>query len=149
MSDDKREIRKPPPMDDAKFDDWWRSFGNNDLDEFEQEIEASLKDYEILPDPNWEEKKRRIQEMARRARGSAYPAGLTEEQQKLFPPGLLAYWRGEAATPYDDPTAWDEFANNLNPSDDLWRIKPAGSERDTDHQQERTEGTPSAEDNLG
>lgn len=127
MSDDKREIRKPPPMDDEKFDDWWRSFDDNNLDEFEKDIEESLKDCEILPDPNWEEKKRRIQEMARRARGSAYPAGLTEEQQKKFPPGLLAYWRGEASTPYDDPTAWDEFAKTLTPSDDLGRIKPAGS----------------------
>ncbi len=77
----------------------------------------SLKDYEVLPDPNWEEKKRRIQEMARRARGSAYPAEMTEEQKKKFPPGLLAYWRGEAATPYDDPTAWDEFAKTLTPDD--------------------------------
>ena len=127
MSDDKREIRKPPPMDDEKFDHWWRSFDDNNLDEFEKDIEESLKDCEILPDPNGEEKKRRIQEMARRARGSAYPAGLTEEQQKKFPPGLLAYWRGEASTPYDDPTAWDEFAKTLTPSDDLGRIKPAGS----------------------
>lgn len=56
MSDDKREIRKPPPMDDEKFDDWWRSFDDNNLDEFEKDIEESLKDCEILPDPNWEEK---------------------------------------------------------------------------------------------
>lgn len=56
MSDDKREIRKPPPTDGEKFHEWWRSFDDNDLDEFEREIEESLKDYEILPDPNWEEK---------------------------------------------------------------------------------------------
>ena len=117
MNDDKREIRKPPPLNDEEFDAWWLSFDENHLDEFEREIEESLKDYEVLPDPNWEEKKRRIQEMARRARGSAYPAEMTEEQQKKFPPGLLAYWRGEAATPYDDPTAWDEFAKTLTPDD--------------------------------
>ena len=134
MSDDKREIRKPPPMDDEKFDGWWRSFDDNNLDEFERDIEESLEDYEILPDPNWEEKKRRIQEMARRARGSAYPAGLTEEQQKLFPPGLLAYWRGEASTPHDDPAAWDEFAKTLTPSDDLWRLAPIEESSDDDPQ---------------
>ena len=122
MSDDRDEGQTPPPMSDEEFDAW-RPFGD-DLDEFEREIEESLENYEILPDPNWEEKKRRIQEMARRARGSAYPAGLTEEQQKLFPPGLLAYWRGEAATPYDDPAAWDEFAKTLTHSDDLGRLVP-------------------------
>lgn len=140
MSDDKREIRKPPPMDDEKFDDWWRSFADHDLDEFEREIEESLKDYEILPDTNREEQKRRIQEMARRARGSSYPAGLTEEQQKKFPPGLLAYWRGEAATPYDDPTAWDEFAKTLIHPDDSWRIQPAKEIGNADTMQNQSEG---------
>lgn len=123
MKDNQHEPQTPPPMDDKEFDAWW-PFNDDNLDEFEREIEESLKDYEILPDPNWEEKKRRIQEMARRARGSAYPARLTEEQQKLFPPGLLAYWRGEASTPYDDPTAWDEFAKTLAPCDDSGRLVP-------------------------
>ena len=124
MNGDRDERQTPPPMNDEEFARWWRSFDDNDLDKFEREIEESLKDCEILPDPNWEEKKRRIQEMARRARASAYPAEMTEEQKKKFPPGLLAYWRGEAATPYDDPTAWDEFAKAPTSSDDSPQSQP-------------------------
>ena len=75
MNGDRDERQTPPPMNDEEFAHWWRSFDDTDLDEFEREIEESLKDCEILPDPNWEEKKRRIQEMARRARASAYPGG--------------------------------------------------------------------------
>lgn len=55
MNDDKYEPKTPPPMDDKEFDAWW-PFNDDDLDEFEREIEESLKDYEIVPDPNWEEK---------------------------------------------------------------------------------------------
>ena len=113
MNSDKDGALTPPPMDDEEFDAWWSSLGDVNLDEFEREIEESLKDYEIVPDPNWEERKRHIEETARRARSRVYPAGLTAEQQKKFPPGLLAYWRGEAPTPYDDPKAWDEFEKSL------------------------------------
>ena len=141
MNGDRNERQTPPPLNDEEFDAWWRSFGDNHLDEFEREIEESLKDYEILPDPNWEEKKRRIEEMARRARSSAYPAGMTEEQQQKFPPGLLAYWRGEAATPYDDPTAWDEFAKTLTPPDDLWRLTSIEESSDVTQSQPDTAAT--------
>ena len=134
MNNDKDETRTPPPMDDEEFDVWWSSLGYGDLDEFEREIEESISGYEILPDPNWEEKKRRIQETARRARSRAYPAGLTEEQQKKFPPGLLAYWRGEAPTPYDDPAAWDEFAKTLAPSDDFRGPVPRDKSADAEPQ---------------
>ena len=144
MNGDKHKPQTPPPMSDEEFDAWW-PFDDSDLDEFEREIEESLKDYKILPDPNWEGKKRRIQEMARRAQGRAYPAGLTEEQKKKFPPGLLAYWRGEAATPYDDPTAWDEFAKTLAPSDDLGRLAPIDPETDAEPQ-DQTDATPAADE---
>ena len=130
MNGDRDERQTPSPMGGEELDAW-RPF-DDDLDQFEREIEESLKDCEILPDPNWEEKKRRIQEMARRATGRAYPAGLTEEQQQKFPPGLLAYWRGEAATPYDDPTAWDEFARTLTPSDDPGRLASIDPETDSE-----------------
>ena len=146
MSDDKREIRKPPPLDDAEFDAWWSSLGDTALDEFEREIEESLEDCEIRPDPNWEEKKRRIQEMARRARGSAYPAGMTEEQQQKFPPGLLAYWRGEAATPYDDPAAWNEFAKTLTSPDGLHQLTPV--EESSDDPQSQPDLAATADDDA-
>ena len=137
MNGDRNERQTPPPLTDEEFDAWWLSFYDNHLDEFEREIEESFieesfKDYEVLPDHNWEDKKRSIQEMARRARGSAYPAEMTEEQQKKFPPGLLAYWRGEAATPYDDPTAWDEFAKTLTPDDSLHSQSDLASTADDD-----------------
>ena len=133
MNDDKHEPQTPPPMDDKEFDAWW-PFNDDDLDEFEREIEESISVDEILSDPNWEEKKRRIQEAVRHSRSSQYPAGLTEEQQKTFPPGLLAYWRGEVPTPYDDLTAWDEFAKTLTPSDNLWQVASTDPNADGDHQ---------------
>ena len=134
MNSDKDKTRTPPPMDNEEFDAWWSSFGDVNLDAFEREIEESISGYEILPDPDWEEKKRRIQETARLALSRAYPAGLTEEQQKKFPPGLLAYWRGEAPTPYDDPADWDEFAKTLTPSEDLQRLVPCDKARNSDPQ---------------
>jgi hypothetical protein len=86
MSDDKREIRKPPPMDNEKFDDWWRSLGDNDLDEFEQEIEASLKDYEILPDPNWEEKKATYPGNGPPRPGQRVPGRIDRRAAEAIPP---------------------------------------------------------------
>ncbi len=133
MNGDKHEPQTPPPMSDEEFDAWW-PFDDSDLDEFEREIEASLKDYEILPDPNWEEKKKRIEEMARRTLASKHPGRITEELRKKLPPGLLAYWRGEAPTPYTDPTGWDEFRETLTPSDDLGWLVPIDKSADTEPQ---------------
>ena len=114
MNDDKREIRKPPPMNDAEFDAWWRSFDDTDLDEFEREIEESIKDYEIPPDADREEKKRRIQEMARCARGSAYPAGLTEEQQRKFPPRPARLLARRGGNPLRRPNRLARIRQNLH-----------------------------------
>ncbi len=55
MNDDRHEPQTPPPMDDKEFDAWW-PFNDDDLDEFEREIEESISVDEILSDPNWEEK---------------------------------------------------------------------------------------------
>ena len=134
MNGDRNERQTPPPLNDAEFDAWWRSFDDNDLDEFEREIEESLQDYEILPDPNWEDNKRRAEEMARRTLAKEHPGRMSEEQRKKLPPGLLAYWRGEAATPYDDPTGWDEFRATLTPSSDLWRLVQIDKSADTEPQ---------------
>ena len=147
MNDDKHEPRTPPPMDDEEFDAWW-PFSDDDLDEFEREIEESIRDYDILPDPNWEEKKRHIQEMARRARVKKYPEDMTEEQRKLLPPGLLAYWRGEAPTPYTDPTGWDEIRKTQPPPDDLWRWVPIDKAADADPQDQPNTAAPAADDDA-
>ena len=135
MNSDKDETRTPPPMDDEEFDAWWSSsFGDVNLDDFEREIEESLQGYELLPDPDWEEKKRHIEEAARRTLAKEHPGRMTEEQRKLLPPGLLAYWRGEAPTPYTDPTGWDEIRKTQPPPEDLWRWVPIDKPADAGSQ---------------
>ena len=131
MNRDKYEPRTPPPLTDEEFDAWW-PFSEADLDEYEQGIEKSLEGYEILPDPDWQANKRRIEEMARRTLAQKIPGRMTEEQKRRLPPGLLAYWRGEAPTPYDDPTGWDDFLKTLTPSDDLWRLVPIDEDAQTE-----------------
>lgn len=147
MNDDKHKPQTPPPMDDKEFDAWW-PFSDDDLDEFEREIEESLKGYDILPDPNWEEKKRHIEETARRARVKKHPGDMTEEQRKLLPPGLLAYWRGEAPTPYTDPTGWDEIRKTEPPPEDLWRWVPIDKPADADPQDQPNAAAPAADDDA-
>ena len=131
MSAEKNDKRSPSSMTDEEFDAWW-PFNDDDLDEFEREIEESLKDYEILPAPDFEEKKKRAEETARRTLASERPGHIPEELRKQLPPGLLAYWRGEAPTPYTDPTGWDEFRKTLTPSDDLWRLVPINKPANTE-----------------
>ena len=134
-------------MTDEEFDAWW-PFNDDDLDEFEREIEESLKGYKILPDPNFEEKKKRAEATARRTLANKHPGRMTEEQRKLLPPGLLAYWRGEAPTPYADPTGWDEFRKTLTPADDLWRLVPMDPDANGT-QQTPHDGKPLSDDSAG
>lgn len=100
-------------------DDYWPF--PDDLDEFEREIEESLKDYEVVPDPYFEAKKRYAEETARRTRASKHPGLIPEELERQLPPGLLAYCRGEAPTPYTDPTGWAEFIEANAPFQEPWR----------------------------
>ena len=65
MSSEQDEKQSGHPMSDEELDAWW-PFDDDDLDEFEREIEESLQDYEPVPDPHLEVKKIRAQEMARR-----------------------------------------------------------------------------------
>ncbi len=58
-----------------------------------------LKDYDILPDPNWEENKRRIEEMARRTLAKKRPGRMTRGTEETIAPrptGLLS-WRSRYA----------------------------------------------------
>ena len=127
-------------------DDYWPF--PDDLDEYEREFSESLEGYKILPDPNWEENKRRAEEMARRTLANKHPGRMSEEERQKLPPGLLAYWRGEAPTPYTDPTGWDEFRKTLVPSDDLWRLVPIDGLPDAAEQAPHDGETPS-EDSAG
>lgn len=103
-------------------DDYWPF--PDDLDEFEREIEESLPDCEPVPDPHFEAKRKHAHEMARRTLSSKNPGRMTEEQRKQLPPGLLAYCRGEAPTPYADPTGWAEFIAANAPFQEPW-LAPA------------------------
>lgn len=138
MGDNDDERAKLPDPDD-----YWPF--PDDLDEYEREFSESLDRYKILPDPNWEENKRRVEEMARRTLAKKHPGRMTEVERQKLPPGLLAYWRGEASTPYDDPTGWDEFRKTLTPSDDLWRLVPIDAPSDAD-QPAQPDGGPSPDD---
>ena len=131
MSDKENEKKSPSSMTDEEFEAWW-PFNDDDLDEYERAIEKSLEGYKFLPNPNWEESKRRIEEIASRTLAQKQPGRMTEEQRKQLPPGLLAYWRGEAPTPYDDPTGWDDFLKTLTPPDDLWRLVPIDEDAQTE-----------------
>ncbi len=125
-------------------DDYWPF--PDDLDEYEREFSGSLEGYKILPDPNFEATKKRAEETARRTLANEHPGRMTEEQKKLLPPGLLAYWRGEAPTPYTDPTGWDEFRKTLTPSDDLWRWVPIDKPADADPQDQTDAAAAAADD---
>ena len=127
-------------------DDYWPF--PDDLDEYEREFSESLEGYKILPDPNFEATKKRAEETARRTLAKEHPGRMTEEQKKLLPPGLLAYWRGEAPTPYTDPTGWDEFRKTLTPSDDLWRWIPIDKPADADPQDQPNTAAPAADDDA-
>ena len=119
--DDQRQSGSP--MSDEEFDARWPF--DDDLDEFEREIEESLRDYVPVPDPHLEVKKIRAQEIARRTLAKEHPGRMTEEQKRQLPPGLLAYWRGEAPTPYTDPTAWEEFFDTAAADYDItWLASP-------------------------
>ena len=95
--------KRSHPDDDWPFPD--------DLDEYEREIEASISRGEWVSDGDLEVSGTSAQEIARRTLASEHPGRMTEEQRKRLPPGLLAYWRGEAPTPYTDPTGWQEFVD--------------------------------------
>ena len=127
-------------------DDYWPF--PDDLDEYEREFSESLEGYEILPDPNFEEKKKRAEETARRTLAKEHPGRMTEEQEQQLPPGLLAYWRGEAPTPHSDPTGWDEFLKTVTPSDDLWRWVPIDRTPDSDPADQPNTATPAADDDA-
>ena len=95
---------------------------------------------------NWEEKSDAPRNGPPHPR--QYPPVLSEEERQKFPPGLLAYWRGEAPTPYTDPTGWEEFRKTLAPSDDLWRLVPIDGVPDAS-EQTQPDGAPPADDSTG
>jgi hypothetical protein len=53
------------PLTDEEFDAWW-PLNYDDLDEYEREIEESLRDYEWVPPPHLEEERRRARVRVRR-----------------------------------------------------------------------------------
>ena len=143
MSSEQNEKQSRSPMSGEEFDVEWPF--DDGLDEYEREIEEALRDYEWVPDPHLEVKKIRAQEMARRTLAKEHPGRMTEEQEQQLPPGLLAYWRGEAPTPYTDPTGWDEFRKTLATSDASQEIVPCDKASDSDPQSQPDIPAPAAD----
>ena len=63
------------PLTDEEFDAWW-PFNDDDLDEYEREIEESLRDYEWVPPPHLDEERRQARMRVRRVLAEKYPDGL-------------------------------------------------------------------------
>ena len=78
-------------------DDYWPF--PDDLDEYEREFSESLEGYEILPDPNFEEKKKRAEETARRTLAKKRPGRMTEEAEAAVAPRLASILARRSAYP--------------------------------------------------
>ena len=65
MCGNKADGQAVPPLSDEEFDAWW-PFRDDDLDDFEREIEESLRDYEWVPPPHLEDERRRARMRVRR-----------------------------------------------------------------------------------
>lgn len=63
------------PLTDEEFDAWW-PFNDDDLDEYEREIEESLHDYELVFQPHLEEERRQARMRVRRILAEKYPDGI-------------------------------------------------------------------------
>ena len=77
MSDsrEKNDRLSDAPLTDEEFDTWW-PFSDDDLDQYEREIEESLRDYEWVPPPHLDEKRRQARMRVRRSLAEKYPDGI-------------------------------------------------------------------------
>ena len=63
------------PLTDEEFDAWW-PFSDDDLDDFEREIEESLRADDWVPPPHLEEERRQARMRIRRILAEKYPDGI-------------------------------------------------------------------------
>ena len=63
------------PLTDEEFDAWW-PFNDDDLDEYEREIEESFRDHGLVFPPHLDEERRQARMRVRRALAEKYPDGI-------------------------------------------------------------------------
>ena len=74
-SENKIDPTSDAPLTDEEFDAWW-PFSGDDLDDYEREIEESLRvDDWVLP-PHLEEERRQARMRVRRILAERYPDGI-------------------------------------------------------------------------
>ena len=78
-SENKIDPTSDAPLTDEEFDAWW-PFSDDDLDDYEREIEESLRDYEWIPPPHLEEERRQARMRVRRSLAEKYPDGIPERK---------------------------------------------------------------------
>ncbi len=77
MSGSKNKNDRPSdaPLTDEEFNAWW-PFSDDDLDEYEREIEESLRVDDWVPPPHLEEERRQARMRVRRFLAEKYPDGI-------------------------------------------------------------------------
>ncbi len=80
------------PLTDEEFDAWW-PFSDDDLDEYERELEESLRHYEWVPPPHLDQERRLARMRIRHILAEQYTDG------------LLGYKAVDSETPTEPNTA--------------------------------------------
>ena len=92
-----RTPRSAAPLTDEEFDAWW-PFSDDDLDEYERELEESLRDYVWVPPPHLHDERRLARMRIRNILAEKYPDGIPGDKSA----DLEAPAQSDAATVGDD-----------------------------------------------
>ncbi len=81
MSCGKNKVNQPSdaPLTEAEFNAWW-PFSDDDLDDYEKEIEASLSDYEPVLPLHLEAERQESRAKVRRLLSEKYPNDIPGQQ---------------------------------------------------------------------
>ena len=74
-SENKIDPTSDAPLTDEEFDAWW-PFSDDDLDDYEREIEEALRVDDWVPPPHMEEERRQARMRVRRFLAEKYPDGI-------------------------------------------------------------------------
>ncbi len=74
-SENKIDPTSDAPLTDEEFDAWW-PFSDDDLDDYEREIEEALRVDDWVPPPHLEEERRQARMRVRRFLAEKYPDGI-------------------------------------------------------------------------
>ena len=78
-SENKFDPASDAPLTDEEFNAWW-PFSDDDLDEYEREIEESLRVDDWVPPPHLEEERRQARMKVRRFLAEKYPDGIPGDE---------------------------------------------------------------------